>query len=344
MSDQWYYGSGGQQKGPVSFEQLKQFAGAGEVSGTDLVWTDGMADWIPADQVNDLMPKPVPGGNAEWYYGSGGQQQGPIAFEQLQQLATSGELKPRDQVWKQGMADWVAASKVDGIAFAQPSPDPAPAGPPPMRAARKAAMPAANSGFVFAIPLLAGLAFLFLAFVMPWWSYTFHKPDKDASEKELKEYAEAAKDLNEIQKDNEEWYEAKEIDKKLRKQLRDMEDDDDRASVTLWGWRTGAGLMGLIFSLLLTPLLVVSMFVKVLKPWGWIVHFVVALFGFLMMIMFLLWFFGAPSKNASPAMAQGLIIGPYVSVLGGFLLLAGGALAGIVGLRGFLNSSSSNAG
>ena len=85
-------------------------------------------------------------------------------------------------------------------------------------------------------------------------------------------------------------------------------------------------------------LVFVSMFVKIHQPWAWIVHFVAALIGFLMLIMFLVWFFGAPSKNASPVLSQGLIIGPYLIFLGGFLLLAGGILAGIFGLRGFLGS------
>jgi hypothetical protein len=55
MSD-WYYARGGQQSGPVSFQQLQQLARSGGlVAADDLVWTATMKDWTPAGQVPDLF-------------------------------------------------------------------------------------------------------------------------------------------------------------------------------------------------------------------------------------------------------------------------------------------------
>lgn len=60
---------------------------------------------------------------AEWYYTSNKQQMGPVSWEELQQLATSGLLKPQDLVWTDGMGDWVKASKQAGL-FGESEPVP----------------------------------------------------------------------------------------------------------------------------------------------------------------------------------------------------------------------------
>ena len=53
---EWYYACGGQQSGPVSFEQLQVLARSGALHATrDLVWTSTMKDWIPAGQVPGLF-------------------------------------------------------------------------------------------------------------------------------------------------------------------------------------------------------------------------------------------------------------------------------------------------
>ena len=42
MARQWYYAKEGTQQGPVSTEQLSQFAATGELLPTDLVWAEGL--------------------------------------------------------------------------------------------------------------------------------------------------------------------------------------------------------------------------------------------------------------------------------------------------------------
>jgi TM2 domain-containing membrane protein YozV len=51
----------------------------------------------------------------EWYYASGGIQQGPVSWEELRSLADSGQLRPDDLVWKKGMNGWVPASIVPNL-------------------------------------------------------------------------------------------------------------------------------------------------------------------------------------------------------------------------------------
>ena len=57
---EWYYASGGNQNGPVSFEQLVEIAKSGNLNPTkDLVWTSTMKDWLPAGQVPGLFGQPA---------------------------------------------------------------------------------------------------------------------------------------------------------------------------------------------------------------------------------------------------------------------------------------------
>jgi hypothetical protein len=56
MASEWYYTVNGQQAAtPVSTSQLKQMAGAGQLQPTDLVWQEGMANWVPASSIKGLF-------------------------------------------------------------------------------------------------------------------------------------------------------------------------------------------------------------------------------------------------------------------------------------------------
>jgi hypothetical protein len=63
---------------------------------------------------------------ANWYTSRDGEQVGPITSQELKQKAASGEVSADDLVWKEGMAEWVPASKVPGLSFEDAKPAPAP--------------------------------------------------------------------------------------------------------------------------------------------------------------------------------------------------------------------------
>ncbi|MCI0683878.1 MAG: DUF4339 domain-containing protein [Gemmataceae bacterium] len=58
---------------------------------------------------------------AEWYYTTNNQQMGPVSWDELRQLASTGLLHPNDMVWKEGMIDWLKAGKKDGLFSASPA-------------------------------------------------------------------------------------------------------------------------------------------------------------------------------------------------------------------------------
>jgi TM2 domain-containing membrane protein YozV len=55
MADEWYYTQGTERKGPVSSAKLKQMADEGWMTPKDLVWKDGLANWMPAGEVRGLF-------------------------------------------------------------------------------------------------------------------------------------------------------------------------------------------------------------------------------------------------------------------------------------------------
>jgi hypothetical protein len=56
----WYYAQGGQRSGPVSTIRLRQMASAGALQPNDLVWKQGLADWISAREVDGLFDRSLP--------------------------------------------------------------------------------------------------------------------------------------------------------------------------------------------------------------------------------------------------------------------------------------------
>lgn len=53
---QWYYSKNGTQLGPVAETELIAKLASREVLSTDLVWKDGMGNWLPASSVPELAP------------------------------------------------------------------------------------------------------------------------------------------------------------------------------------------------------------------------------------------------------------------------------------------------
>lgn len=67
---------------------------------------------------------------SEWFYAKGGQQGGPVSFEQLRELARSGGLDAeKDLVWTSGMKDWQPAGQVEGLLASRPQESAVPADP-----------------------------------------------------------------------------------------------------------------------------------------------------------------------------------------------------------------------
>ena len=62
---EWYYGKEGQQYGPIDEGSLRARIAAGEVSGSDLIWTEGMAEWTPLSKVSQFSYSATQAGLSE---------------------------------------------------------------------------------------------------------------------------------------------------------------------------------------------------------------------------------------------------------------------------------------
>ena len=109
---EWYYGRKGQHSGPVTQEQLQTLLRSGRLKRTDLVWHDGLPEWAAVDQVPELKTAAAEASAKVWFYGQGGQQQGPASLLELRQYLATGRIAPDWLVWKDGMAEWTAAANV----------------------------------------------------------------------------------------------------------------------------------------------------------------------------------------------------------------------------------------
>ena len=75
---------GGQRRGPVEAAALKQLAINGQLKPTDMIWREGMPDWLPARQAKGLFPPQL-------------QTQAPVATEP-QAVASGNAVPPRPTV------------------------------------------------------------------------------------------------------------------------------------------------------------------------------------------------------------------------------------------------------
>ncbi|WP_193788975.1 DUF4339 domain-containing protein [Zavarzinella formosa] len=57
MNQEWFYSVGDTRQGPVTEEQLRQLAAEGSLKPTDLVWKDGMPDWVEARTIPGFFPE-----------------------------------------------------------------------------------------------------------------------------------------------------------------------------------------------------------------------------------------------------------------------------------------------
>ena len=51
----------------------------------------------------------------DWYFARGNKQMGPVSAAELKRLATAGELRPEDLVWREGLTEWALARSVRGL-------------------------------------------------------------------------------------------------------------------------------------------------------------------------------------------------------------------------------------
>lgn len=107
----WYYEAQGQPAGPVDLSTLQRMLARGELSGRTRVWREGMADWRPARDVEELAGVPAsPGPQAASSYGA-------VRADGMESLTTAGEVAPEVLEILADSRKWVLLMSIVGLAY-----------------------------------------------------------------------------------------------------------------------------------------------------------------------------------------------------------------------------------
>jgi hypothetical protein len=99
---EWYYSQNSTQLGPVTDADLRSRISSGQIAATELVWREGMRDWVPVTSVPEL------GGLLRQASVAGGATQMP--------MAVSGQASPYAP--PAGQMQYVPAPPTSGLAIA----------------------------------------------------------------------------------------------------------------------------------------------------------------------------------------------------------------------------------
>jgi hypothetical protein len=101
--EEWHYAHFGQQRGPLPRSEILALISRGEISRSDLVWKEGMAQWLPAGQVpgffDGITPPPLPPMEAIPYASPS-----PAMYAQPSDLAQSAGMRMLLPVGRSGWA------------------------------------------------------------------------------------------------------------------------------------------------------------------------------------------------------------------------------------------------
>ena len=126
---EWYYAKHGKQEGPVDLATLQGLLQSGQVSPTDLVWEEGMAEWTPAQNVPEVSAgsapaaSPAAGSLVTPQAGAGPpmasampqQAAAPVAHQHIPNYLVPAILVTIFCCWPFGIPAIVFAAKVDGM-------------------------------------------------------------------------------------------------------------------------------------------------------------------------------------------------------------------------------------
>ena len=109
LARKWYYAKDGQRFGPVPQSEIKRLVDGGELTKEDYAWTQGMAEWLPSGQVEELTE--LFGGQAQAV--EGGLQA--LKPEAAASTTSSPPTTPRQQPAAQAAASAPAESKAETL-------------------------------------------------------------------------------------------------------------------------------------------------------------------------------------------------------------------------------------
>ena len=87
---EWFYAKHGKQEGPIELATLRAKYRSGEIAATDLVWKEGMPEWVAANTVPELTAEEQGGASSEAPSTTGGESQQQVTGGQVLSQPASG--------------------------------------------------------------------------------------------------------------------------------------------------------------------------------------------------------------------------------------------------------------
>jgi predicted Zn finger-like uncharacterized protein len=228
------------------------------------------------------------------------------------------------------------------VAAAPPEPPPPPPPGSQFVAPPTAAKSSLGASGVFNIIGLVGAVLALVSVFLPWWSFTLKLKNlddfgrtMDRPERNKAVFVRIAK----IYVNNAGWYVnhsyVVDVDK-IVELIDSGPKSKDEITFRAWGWQGASGIATIVLSVAAIGLLIAMLASGTLRRWGWIGSFLMAGIGVPIVVFSLAWVIGSPGQDVEPYFTQGIHVGPLILLPGSLILLLGGVIGGVLGLREFL--------
>jgi GYF domain 2 len=121
----WWYSKGERRFGPYSATELREIAASGHIAPSDLLWKDGLPNWLPASSFKGLLPPPpaavvppplpVQPPGAKWWYADNNRIIGPVSQSDLLQRLDANLINLDTLIWQPNWTEWRKLSDSDEI-------------------------------------------------------------------------------------------------------------------------------------------------------------------------------------------------------------------------------------
>lgn len=101
-------------KGPLDENTIRRLLKRGIIKSTTYVWSGGMTDWQPIQDVPAFRSY-VATLQKSWYYLVNGKQSDPVSTMQLVRLFLNGDLDGFSMIWGDGCVEWLPLGQVGAL-------------------------------------------------------------------------------------------------------------------------------------------------------------------------------------------------------------------------------------
>ncbi|GAB4151115.1 MAG: hypothetical protein Tsb009_26360 [Planctomycetaceae bacterium] len=322
MATEWYYAQNGQQHGPVTPKDLRNLAVSGTLQPGDLVWKEGMADWVPASQIKGLLPTQTAPATRPGL--------GPVQI----QTRSTGQPRTRKSARNPiGQVVLIIASlTMIGAMFT------------PwwsmklVESGTKEENERAKGRWAKFVSTLMLAPESRLEKAIDQSNKALKNPPKRVTDEDKKSLRQIVS-LMKIAKKDRKWWDAhlkggKDTFEDHFEEVAEKTDEDEKLSMklTIWGWNETIAIMSMVFGAVILVGVILFLSVPPMRRWNWIISLIATVMAVISLIFVVIWIVKAPGDDVGSDFVQGIIVGPYILAGGAGLMFLVGLLDTIFGL------------